>query len=52
MLTGDRTELGDGPQVHALLVQNTNPAVVAPDTNRVRRGFLRDDLFVCVHDSS
>ncbi len=50
VLTGDRTELGDGPAVHAILVQNTNPAVVAPDTNRVRRGLLRDDLFVCVHE--
>ena len=50
VLTGDRTELGDGPQVHAMLIQNVNPAVVAPDSNRVRRGFLRDDLFVCVHE--
>src|SRR5947209_4274354 len=50
VLTGDRTELGDGPPVHAMLIQNTNPAVVAPDTRRVRRGFLRDDLFVCVHE--
>ena len=33
-----------------MLIQNTNPAVVAPDSNRVRRGFLRDDLFVCVHE--
>ena len=50
VLTGDRKELGDGPQVHAMIIQNTNPAVVAPDSNRVRRGFLRDDLFVCVHE--
>jgi anaerobic selenocysteine-containing dehydrogenase len=50
VLTGDRTELGDGPQVHAMIIQNTNPAVVAPDSNRVRRGFLRDDLFMCVHE--
>ena len=50
VLTGDQTELGDGPPVHAMLIQNTNPAVVAPDSNRVRRGFLRDDLFVCVHE--
>ena len=50
VLTGDRTELGDGPPVHALFIQNTNPVVVAPDSNRVRRGFLRDDLFVCVHE--
>jgi anaerobic selenocysteine-containing dehydrogenase len=50
VLTGDRRELGDGPQVHALLIQNTNPVTVAPDSNKVRRGFLRDDLFVCVHE--
>ena len=50
VLTGDRSELGDGPQVHAMLIQNTNPATVAPDSHRVRRGFLRDDLFVCVHE--
>ena len=50
VLTGDRTELGDGPQVHALLIQNQNPLTVCPDSNRVRRGFSRDDLFVCVHE--
>jgi len=49
-LTGDRRELGDGPPVHALLIQNTNPLVVAPDSNRVRRGFMRDDLFTVVHE--
>ena len=49
-LTGDRTELGDGPQVHAMLIQNCNPVVVAPDSHKVRRGFQRDDLFVCVHE--
>ena len=49
-LTGDRRELGDGPQVHALIVQNTNPVTVAPDSNKVRRGFRRDDLFVAVHE--
>jgi anaerobic selenocysteine-containing dehydrogenase len=50
VLTGDRSELGDGPPVHALLIQNTNPLVVAPDSNKVRRGFARDDLFTCVHE--
>src|SRR5207248_1482491 len=46
VLAGDREALCGGPPVHAMLIQNTNPAVVAPDSNRVRRGFLRDDLFV------
>ncbi len=50
VLTGDRTELGDGPAVHALLIQNQNPLTVCPDSNRVRRGFAREDLFVCVHE--
>ena len=49
-LTGDRTELGDGPPVHAIIVQNSNPALVAPDTNKVRRGLMREDLFVAVHE--
>ena len=50
MLTGDRTELGDGPQVHAMLIQNQNPLTVCPDSNRVRRGFGRSDLFVATHE--
>ena len=50
VLTGDRRELGDGPQVHALFIQNQNPVSVCPDSNRVRRGFARDDLFVCTHE--
>jgi anaerobic selenocysteine-containing dehydrogenase len=50
VLTGDKHDLGDGPPVTATLIQNTNPMVVAPDTLRVRDGFRRDDLFVCVHE--
>lgn len=50
VLTGDRRELGDGPPVHAMLIQNTNPLVVAPESNKVRRGFARADLFTCVHE--
>jgi anaerobic selenocysteine-containing dehydrogenase len=50
VLIGDKRDLGDGPPVTALLIQNTNPMVVCPDSNLVRRGFLRDDLFVCVHE--
>ena len=50
ILTGDRQALKDGPPVTAMLVQNTNPAVVCPDTNAVLRGFARDDLFLCVHE--
>jgi anaerobic selenocysteine-containing dehydrogenase len=50
VLTGDRRDLGDGPPVTALLIQNTNPMVVAPEAALVRDGFRRDDLFVCVHE--
>ena len=50
VLTGDRRDLGCGPPVNALLIQNTNPATVAPDSNKVRRGFLREDLFCVVHE--
>jgi anaerobic selenocysteine-containing dehydrogenase len=50
ILTGDKRDLGDGPPVTALLIQNTNPMVVSPDSNKVRAGFSRDDLFVCVHE--
>ncbi len=50
ILCGDPRDLGAGPPVTALLVQNTNPLMVAPETNRVRQGFARDDLFTCVHE--
>jgi anaerobic selenocysteine-containing dehydrogenase len=50
VLTGDRTELGDGPQVHSMIIQNQNPLTVCPDSNRVRRGFGREDLFVATHE--
>jgi anaerobic selenocysteine-containing dehydrogenase len=49
-LLGDAGALQGGPPVAAMLVQNTNPAVVAPDSNRVRRGLLREDLFLAVHE--
>lgn len=50
ILTGDAEDLKGGPPVTAMLVQNTNPLMVMPDQNRVREGFARDDLFVCVHE--
>ncbi|MBM3355826.1 MAG: molybdopterin oxidoreductase family protein, partial [Betaproteobacteria bacterium] len=50
VLTGDAGALKGGPPVEALLVQNTNPMMVAPDLNAVHRGFAREDLFVCVHE--
>jgi anaerobic selenocysteine-containing dehydrogenase len=50
VLTGDRRDIGDRPPVTALLIQNTNPMVVAPESGLVHRGFARSDLFVCVHE--
>jgi len=50
VLVGDPRDLGEGPPVTALLVQNTNPMAVAPELEKVHRGFARDDLFVCVHE--
>ena len=38
------------PPVKSLYVYGTNPAVVAPAGNKVRRGLKRDDLFTIVHD--
>jgi len=50
VLCGDATALHGGPPVKAMLIQNTNPMLVAPDLGAVRRGFAREDLFVCVHE--
>ena len=50
ILTGDRRDLGTGPPITALFIQNTNPMNVAPDLGKVRDGFSRNDLFICVHE--
>ncbi|MGJ8528746.1 molybdopterin-containing oxidoreductase family protein [Maritalea sp.] len=50
ILTGDTKALKSNVPVKALLVQNTNPVVVAPDQDKVRNGFMRDDLFTVVHE--
>ncbi len=50
ILTGDPEALGAGPPVTAMLVQNTNPALVCPDLHAVHRGLAREDLFLCVHE--
>ena len=50
VLTYEDAEVRRGPPVTAMLIQNTNPAAVAPDTHRVLRGFKREDLFLCVHE--
>ncbi|EGP09571.1 anaerobic dehydrogenase [Bradyrhizobiaceae bacterium SG-6C] len=50
ILCGDKDALFNGAPVTAMLIQNTNPVTVAPDQTRVKQGFARDDLFVCVHE--
>ncbi len=50
ILLGEEDALGRGPPVSALFIQNTNPVSVAPDQHKVKRGFAREDLFVCVHE--
>ena len=50
ILTGDREALLGGPPVTAMLMQNTNPAMVCPELNLVHRGLAREDLFLCVHE--
>jgi anaerobic selenocysteine-containing dehydrogenase len=50
VLAGDPADLRGGPPVTALLIQNMNPVQVAPEQRRVKAGFLREDLFVAVHE--
>ncbi|TDH38919.1 molybdopterin oxidoreductase family protein [Pseudohoeflea suaedae] len=50
VLTNDPAELYGGPPVTAMLIQNTNPVNVAPEQRLVKQGFLREDLFTCVHE--
>jgi anaerobic selenocysteine-containing dehydrogenase len=50
VLTGDPSDLGDGPPVTAMLIQNMNLVQVAPEQRLVKKGFARDDLFTCVHE--
>ena len=37
-----------GPAIEALVVYNSNPVAVAPDSVKVTRGFAREDLFTVV----
>lgn len=50
VLTNAEDALYGGPPVTALLIQNTNPMNVAPEQRLVKEGFLREDLFTCVHE--
>lgn len=50
ILTGDARALRHGPPVTAMLIQNTNPINVIPEQRLVKRGMMRNDLFVAVHE--
>ncbi|MFG1299237.1 molybdopterin oxidoreductase family protein [Xanthobacter sp. V3C-3] len=50
VLMGEQDALAGGPKVAALFIQNTNPVAIAPEQEKVRAGFARDDLFVAVHE--
>lgn len=50
VLTDDPDALQGGPPVRAMLIQSANPAVSAPDSDRVRAGLARPDVFVAVHE--
>src|SRR5882757_9784179 len=40
--------LNEAAPIRALIVYNSNPVAVAPDSTRVARGFAREDLFTVV----
>lgn len=50
VLMGEEDALAGGPKVAALFIQNTNPVAIAPEQDKVRAGFAREDLFVAVHE--
>ncbi|MES2319628.1 MAG: molybdopterin oxidoreductase family protein [Pseudomonadota bacterium] len=37
-----------GPKIEAVIVYNANPLAIAPDSDKVMQGFLREDLFTVV----
>jgi anaerobic selenocysteine-containing dehydrogenase len=37
-----------GPKIEAVIVYNANPLAIAPESDKVMRGFQRDDLFTVV----
>jgi len=48
MSTIGRDLLDSDPPIRAIIVYNSNPVAVAPDSRRVERGFAREDLFTVV----
>jgi len=39
------------PPIKSIFIYNSDPANCAPNTNAVRKGLMRDDLFVAVHET-
>jgi anaerobic selenocysteine-containing dehydrogenase len=39
------------PPIKSMLVYNADPVNACPNSNNVRKGMMRDDLFVAVHDT-
>ena len=50
ILTGSEYDLQDQGPIKAMLIQNTNPMVVAPESKLVHAGLAREDLWLCVHE--
>ncbi|NQW93833.1 MAG: molybdopterin oxidoreductase family protein [Polaromonas sp.] len=44
----EETSSDFGPKIEALIVYNSNPVAVAPESGKVVRGFAREDLFTVV----
>ena len=36
------------PRIDAVIVYNSNPVAIAPDSSKVAQGFAREDLFTVV----
>ncbi|MEE2997543.1 MAG: molybdopterin oxidoreductase family protein [Pseudomonadota bacterium] len=50
ILNDEIEPLNGGPPVTAMLVQSSNPAVVAPESGKVRAGLMKEEMFLCVHE--
>jgi anaerobic selenocysteine-containing dehydrogenase len=48
MSTIGKALLDDSAPIRALIVYNSNPVAIAPDSERVAQGFAREDLFTVV----
>lgn len=50
ILAGDKAALQGGKPVYGLITQSINPLAVGAKTDLAIQGFLREDLFTCVHE--